>query len=256
MVFQLDLGCENECSHCVNHKLIQEIVRFDVDKLVEDIEFKHKNYNVSNFVNIDPNSARYDLEIFLEKIIKKRLDINLFFYGGIQPDKVTKILVALMKQAHVKGMTLPRELDNSLNKQLQKKYTSKDFHKAVKLFKQEKYGFSGFHCAFPFALKDDCLFEIASIIKEVREIGAIPEIASIAFIPGTVEYNRHYEFLKGENLEELNWALWPTLDSAEKIQTYALYYNLAHGNRFKAPWRVKSWHIYNAAGAGHQIVLF
>ena len=69
-------------------------------------------------------------------------------------------------------------------------------------------------------------------------MGAIAEISPISFIPGTAEYKNHEDLLEGKNLEELNWALWPTLDSAEKIRTYALIYNMAHDYRFLDPWVV------------------
>jgi hypothetical protein len=46
------------------------------------------------------------------------------------------------------------------------------------------------------------------------------------------------DMLKGKDLEELNWALWPTLNSLEKIRTYSLIYNMAHHYQFADPWVV------------------
>ena len=63
MVFQLTLGCENDCSHCVNH-MLGPVVKFDIDALVEDIKSKREKYETRTFVNIDPNTACYDLERF------------------------------------------------------------------------------------------------------------------------------------------------------------------------------------------------
>lgn len=236
-VFQLTLGCENQCSHCVNH-LLGPIVRFDIDALIRDIKFKRKEYGVRTFVNIDPNAAPYGLEPFLETVIDQRIDVDLYFFGGIQPDFVTKQLVALMKRANVKGISLPRELDERLNRRLQKKYTSDDFYKAIRLFENENYDLSAFHCPFPVALRDDNLTQILSIVQEIKGLGAVAEISPISFIPGTAEYKYHEDLLKGKDLEELNWALWPTLDSAEKIRTYSLIYNMAHHYRFADPWVV------------------
>jgi len=130
-VFQLDLGCENNCAHCVNSKLFKEVVRFDVQALVDDLKQKKELYGVKDFVNIDPNVANYDLEDFLRACIEKKLDANLYFYGGIQPDKVTAQLVELMKEANVRGMTLPRELENTTNARLQKSYGPKHFYEAI-----------------------------------------------------------------------------------------------------------------------------
>ncbi len=240
IVFQLDLGCENRCSHCVNHKLVKNIVRFNIEELVEDLRKKQQTYKIDNFINIDPNVAIYDLEPFLEACIRRDLQVNLFFYGGIQPDKVTKKLVKLMKKATVRGITLPRELDNRANINLQKNYKVEDFQKAVNLFRDQNVDISDFHCSFPVGFKDDCLIEISSIIYEMNNLGTIAEIAPVAFIPETPEYTRHAELLAGKSLEELNWALWPALDSAEKILILSRLYNLAHGNKFKLPWKIKS----------------
>jgi len=236
-VFQLTLGCENECSHCVNH-LLGPIVKFDVDALVKDIKSKRNKYGTRTFVNIDPNAACYDLELFLETIVKQKVDVDLYFFGGIQPDLVTKQLVTLMKRANVKGLSLPRELDNRLNMRLGKKYTEDNFYRAIRLFENEKLDLSAFHCPFPVALRDDDLTLIRSIIREINGVGAVAEISPISYIPGTVEYKNHSDLLEGKNLEELNWALWPTLDSAEKIRTYASIYNMAHDYRFGTPWAV------------------
>jgi hypothetical protein len=199
-VFQLTLGCENKCSHCVNH-LLGPIVRFDIDALVKDIKFKRKEYETRIFANIDPNAAYYDLELFLETIIEQKADVDLYFYGGIQPNFVTKRLVTLMKRANVKGITLPRELNPQLNTRLRKKYTTDDFYNAIRLFENENYDLSTFHCPFPVALRDDNLAHILSIIKEIKDMGAIAEIAPISFIPGTSEYDNHYDLLKGKDLE-------------------------------------------------------
>ena len=69
-------------------------------------------------------------------------------------------------------------------------------------------------------------------------MGAVAEISPISYIPGTPEYDNHYDLLKGKDLEALNWALWPTIDSIEKIRTYSLIYNMAHNYRFVGPWIV------------------
>ena len=236
-VFQLTLGCENQCSHCVNH-MLGPIVKFDIDALVKDIKSKRRTYGTRTFVNIDPNTASYGLELFLETIIKQKVDVDLYFYGGIQPNFVTKQLVTIMKRANVKGISLPRELDSRLNARLGKKYASDDFYRAIRLFENEKYDLSTFHCPFPVALRDDSLTLILSIIEEIKGLGAVAEISPISYIPGTSEYDNHYDLLKGKDLEELNWALWPTLDSLEKIRTYSLIYNMAHNYQFVDPWVV------------------
>jgi len=236
-VFQLTLGCENKCSHCVNH-MLGPIVNFDVNALVKDIKSKRKNYGIRTFVNIDPNASRYGLEPFLETIIKQQVDVDLYFFGGIQPDTVTKRLVTLMRQANVRGISLPRELNRQLNIRLRKKYTVDNFYNAISLFEKENFDLSKFHCPFPVALRDDNIEYIFSIIREIRGLGAVAEIAPISFIPGTPEYDNHYDLLKGKDLEALNWALWPTLDSKAKIRSYASIYNLAHENRFVAPWHI------------------
>jgi radical SAM superfamily enzyme YgiQ (UPF0313 family) len=235
IVFQLTLGCGNRCSHCVNH-LLGPVIRFDADAVVEDIRSKRRTYQTRTFVNIDPNIDGPDMACFLQKIMQRRVDVDLYFFGGIQPDRVTPELVRLMKQANVKGISLPRELNRPLNARLKKQYGPEDFTGAIRLFEKEGFDLSAFHCPFPVGLRDEELSEIVSIIGEIKETGAVAEIAPISFIPGTLEYERHIDLLKEKNLGELNWALWPTLDSKEKIRTYALTYNMAHNFRFADPW--------------------
>lgn len=238
IVFQLDLGCSNHCAHCVNSLLHQKIVRLDIPALVEDLKHKKERYGVSDFVNIDPNVACFDLKDFLRECIDRKLDARLYFYGGIQPDKVTPELAAMMQEAGVKGLTLPRELGTAV--QLQKSYSPGNFYNAVELFQKASFDLSDFHCSFPVGFMDDNLIELASIIREIRDMGAIPEIAPVAFVPGTPEYRRHMPVLQGKTLEDLNWALWPALDSTDDIITHTILYNAAHGNRFIKPWNLKS----------------
>ena len=236
-VFQLALGCENNCTHCVN-PMLGPVVHLDIDALVKDIKSKQSDYGIRTFINIDPNIGHFGLEAFLETIIRQNVDVDLYLFGGIQPDTVTRRLVTLMQKAHVRGISLPRELNQELNTTLGKKYNAADFYKAVRLFEKEKYDMSNFHCPFPVALKEDNTENIFAIIREIKALGAVAEIAPVSFIPGTIAYRDHRNLLAGKDLEELNWALWPSLDAIDKLRFYASLYNLAHDNRFVEPWRI------------------
>ncbi len=191
-------------------------------------------------INIDPNVACFDLKEFLEICIDRKLNAQLCFYGGIQPDKVTRELALLMKEAGVTGITLPRELETAANAQLNKSYSPGDFYNAIDIFFKAGFELSDFHCSFPVGFADDDLIDIAAIISEINKIGAIPEIAPVAFVPGMPEYRRHTSLLRNKSLEELNWALWPALDSKENIIAHSLLYNAAHGNRFTKPWDLRT----------------
>lgn len=79
MVFQLALGCENRCAHCLNHKLSIIPTRLDDEEVVSFIEQSHKAYGIRSFVNIDPNPAVYNLKRFLDLIAAKNLDVFLSF---------------------------------------------------------------------------------------------------------------------------------------------------------------------------------
>jgi hypothetical protein len=164
--------------------------------------------------------------------------VELYFFGGIEPGTVTRHLVTLMQRANVKGLSLPRELNQPLNAKLGKKYRAEDFFTAIRLFEKENFDLSKFHCPFPVALRDDNTEYIFTIIREIKAFGAVAEIAPIDFVPGTLAYDHHRDLLAGKDLEELNWALWPTLDTIDKLRFYASLYNLAHDNRFVDPWPI------------------
>ncbi len=221
IVFQMILGCKNHCTHCLNHLLTKRVVRFEAEEVAADIERSRQEFGVRMFVNIDPNPAAHGLAGYLEQIAAQDLDVELYLYGGIQPNLVTKELVRLMKRAKVKGFTLPSELGREANARLNKSYSENDFYRSVRLFQDESYDLSKVHCPFPVGLKFDQAEEIIARIREIIRFGMIPEIAPVALVPGTIEYQRHLSFLEGKSLEELNWALWPSLDTMDKIKWYS-----------------------------------
>ena len=221
VVFQLTLGCMNSCAHCLNHRLPRKVVRLDPGEVASHIGRSRSEHGVRTFVNIDPNTAAFGLEAFLEQVVSRELDIDLYFYGGIQPDLVTSSLVRLMQRARVKGFTLPAELGPTANAALNKSYSEGDFRQAVRLFQEADFDLSGVHCTFPVGLKHDRRTEIVARVREIISLGMIVEIAPVALAPGTPEYDRHLYALAGKSLEELNWALWPTLDTQDKISWFA-----------------------------------
>lgn len=221
IVFQLTLGCMNRCAHCLNHQLPRKVVRLDPGEVAARIAQSRSEHGVRTFVNIDPNTAALGLEAFLEQVVSQDLDIDLYFYGGIQPDRITRSLVHLMQRARVKGFTLPAELGPKANAALNKSYTEEDFRQAVRLFQEADYDLSKVHCTFPVGLKYDQRTEIIARVREIVRLGMIVEIAPVALAPGTPEYDRHLDALAGKSLEELNWALWPTLDTQDKLFWFA-----------------------------------
>jgi radical SAM superfamily enzyme YgiQ (UPF0313 family) len=225
IVFQLAIGCKNNCNHCSNSINHWDPVKLSDNEVVEEIYRTYKRDKIDKFINIDQNVAQFSLENFLLSIIKRKMDIKLFFYGGIQPNLITKDLVRLMKQANVQGFTLPCELDDKSNKKLNKEYSEQDFYYAIDLFRNESFNLSNVHCTFPVGLNYDNPDRIMNRIEEIYSSGMIPEVAPISLLPGTIEYENHRYLIEGKSFEELNWALWPTLDSWSKIQWYSRLIN-------------------------------
>jgi hypothetical protein len=135
VVFQLALGCMNNCTHCLNPRLPRKVVRLDPGEVAACIARSCSEHGVRTFVNIDPNTAAFGLEAFLEQVVSRELNIDLYFYGGIQPDLVTSSLVRLMQRARVKGFTLPAELGPTANAALNKSY-SKSYLGAPQMFEK------------------------------------------------------------------------------------------------------------------------
>lgn len=242
-VFQLSLGCPNQCTHCANH-ILGPVMPLDMEKVLNDIAQKQKRYGQNTFVNIDPFISSPHLMKFLELIVKNRIEVNMFFYGGIQPNQITRELVQLMKQAHVKGITLPRELSVEQNRKLNKRYTPADFYQAIRLFEQARFDLSDFHCTVPIGFRDESITDIRRTLQEIKTIGAVAELTPVSFVPGTTVFKEHSDLLSGKSLEELNWALWPSLDSMVKIEEYSALYSESHHHHHH-----HSWHFERV---GHQ----
>lgn len=220
IVFQLTLGCPNRCAHCLNHRLTQKVVRFQPEAVADFIERNRRDRGVRLFINIDPNTAAAGLTEFLEIMAVRELDVWLYFFGGIQPDLVTRDLARLIKRVGLRGFTLPCELDEESNHRLGKTYSEEAFFRAVELFEAESVDLSRVHGTFPIGFKYDRPEVIRDRIDWITDHGLIAEMAPISLAPGTVEYDRHADLLQGKSLTELNWALWPTLDSRDKIEWY------------------------------------
>ena len=217
MIFQLTLGCMNRCTHCLNHRLPGKVVCMDPEETASQIARNRRAHGVRRFVNMDPNTASAGLEAFLKQMVRRHLDVDLYFYGGIQPDRLTGDLVRLMKRARVRGFTLPAELGSETSIALNKTYTDEAFRRAVRLFQNADYDLSNVHCTFPIGLKHERREEIVARIREIIRLGMIVEATPVSLAPGTPEYERHLDLLEGKSLEELNWALWPTIDTPEKL---------------------------------------
>ena len=236
-MFQLTLGCSNNCTHCINH-LLGDVVCLEVEKVVSFIKRQYKSLGINQFVNLDPNISLLTLSVFLDKLITLDIPVSIYLFGGTQPDFLTPKLLEKMHRAKVSGLTVPRELDPTSNQKLNKLYTPKDFYRAIENLSASNLKLEHLHCTLPIGLERDNLQDIMKAIKEIHSIGAIAEIAPISYIPKTVEYDRHVHLLKGKTLEELNWALWPTLDSQHKIELYKEIYNYAHHGQYKNCWPV------------------
>ena len=220
IIFQLTLGCPNRCAHCLNHRLNRRVIRFDPEATADYIEKNRRDLGVRLYLNIDPNAASAGLTEFLEIMADRDLDVWLYFFGGIQPDRVTRDLARLMKRVNVRGFTLPGELDDESNDLLNKTYSQSAVYRAVELFKAEGVDLSRVHCSFPVGFRYDRPDKIMDRINWIRDNGMIAEPAPISLAPGVIEYDRHAEMLAGKSLTELNWALWPTVDSPEKLNWY------------------------------------
>ena len=73
---------------------------------------------------------------------------------------------------------------------------------------------------------------------EAPAAAASPKCSNPCMMLRRIGFGVPNDMLKGKDIEEFNWALWPTLDPLEKIRTSSSLYNMAHDYQFADPWAV------------------
>lgn len=102
------LGCPFNCSYCNIHALYNDKpgIRFrSIEKVVEEIDYLVKNYNVKNIKFIDELFALKEdrVNYLCDMLIQRGYDLNIWAYARV--DTVNEAMLAKMRRAGIKWLS-------------------------------------------------------------------------------------------------------------------------------------------------------
>jgi amino acid adenylation domain-containing protein len=184
---QTTRGCPYECLYC--HKVwSKNHVRRSPENIYSEIEFFYKK-GVRNFAIID-DSFNLDMkkssQVFA-KLIKNKLDIQLFFPNGVRGDILTPGYIDLMVEAGTRGINLSLETASPRLQKLLKKHLDLEKFKRVMDYIAEKHPHIILELAtmhgFPTETEEEALMTL-DFIKSIRWLH-FPYIHILKIYPNT-----------------------------------------------------------------------
>lgn len=181
------IGCPFSCAWCAVSLLEGNKMIFQkpID-VVSDIEEKFY-YGIKRFRFIDSNLlANYDfhLKIILKELLKRKINVELCSYGGINPLFVTQDMLELFAQSGFKNIQIPLEsMNDDFLKENNRTVTSKIWKDVInKINKIKNFSVSSyFMCGF----KHQTIKEIYQTMNFIKDCGAIPGPLFFTPIPKT-----------------------------------------------------------------------
>jgi len=184
---QTTRGCPYECLYC--HKVwSKHHVRRSPENIYSEIQFFYKQ-GVRNFAIIDDSfnlEMKKSSEVFA-KIIKNKLDIQVFFPNGVRGDILTPAYIDLMVEAGTRGINLSLETASPRLQKLLKKHLNLEKFKKVMEYIAAKHPQIILELAtmhgFPTETEEEALMTL-DFIKSIRWIH-FPYIHILKIFPNT-----------------------------------------------------------------------
>ena len=221
-LFRLVAGCRYRCSFCLNASSPVEVLHAPRE-VAADLRRVHRAYGITRFCNWDPNVmlAPEALAEFLDAMAHGGPPLALRFDMGIAPHLLTRDLAARMKDAGTVALTIPFEsADPAVMRRMGKPYRVEDAMRALDVAADAGLDRGHLHCTFLVGLRDEDLGAVFRTHLLILRSGGKPMPFPLTPTPGTLEYERHHEYLEGKDLDLLNGHLWPALGPASTVRLY------------------------------------
>ncbi len=140
-------GCPHNCSYCCVGEVSGKRWRHRTpERLVKELEFAKSNYGTKSFEILDDNFT-YDMKRakeFCQLMIDHEVDLKWACYNGIRADRLDEELVALMKEAGCRTVSIGVEsLNNDVFNDIGKGETLDNVRCAVNLLNEHKIEVEG-----------------------------------------------------------------------------------------------------------------
>ena len=233
---QTSRGCPFQCTYCASHILYENFRQRDPIKVVDEISFWNKNFDVYHFSFYDDallvNAEEMAIPM-LNEIIKKRLPCQFHCPNGLHLNEITQTLSRLMCRAGFRTVRFGFESSNLITQQKTGgKVSNEQMKTAVAYLKEAGYTSEEIGVYLLCGLPGQEASEVRDSIRYVQSCGARPIISEYSPIPGTAMWDSSVEVspfdLTGEPLFHNN-SLLPC--RSEKL-TFEMYQELKAMTRY------------------------
>jgi radical SAM superfamily enzyme YgiQ (UPF0313 family) len=182
-------GCPFRCSYCASHIFYDKFRRRDPLKVVDEIEYWQKNFNVKNFTFYDDallvNSAEM-IMVLLHEVEKRNLSCNFHCPNGLHLREINQEISQLLYDSGFKTIRFGFETSD-FSRQLETggKVKNEELKRAVSLLKNAGFKTGDIGIYLLCGLPGQKAAEVKDSIEFVWECGAKPMLAEYSPIPGT-----------------------------------------------------------------------
>jgi radical SAM superfamily enzyme YgiQ (UPF0313 family) len=201
-------GCPFKCTYCASHILYSNFRQRDPIKVVDEISFWNKNFDVNHFSFYDDallvNAEKMAIPM-LKEIIKRRLPCQFHCPNGLHLSEITQTLSGLMYRSGFRTIRFGFESSNMLTQEYTGgKVNNEQLKTAVAYLKEAGYTSKELGVYLLCGLPGQEASEVKDSIRYVQSCGARPIISEYSPIPGTAMWESSVDVspfdLEGEPL--------------------------------------------------------
>jgi MoaA/NifB/PqqE/SkfB family radical SAM enzyme len=215
------VGCPNNCSYCAVH-IVEGCTKVNTnpDEVVNELKY-YKSMGITKFIFLDANilyGYKKHFEIILDKVIREKLNIELFSYGGVEARLLTDEIAAKMVEAGFRSVNIPIEsASDIIIKEWRRHCFVAHWEQAMKIAKKH---FKRLRSFLIIGAPNQTTKDIGETIDLIKSYGAEAVTLPYTPIPGTPDYEKY----KHIDLEDLNPALYPCAHEKMRAEDLEKFY--------------------------------
>lgn len=202
--FMTSKGCLFECAFCASKILSPIYSAKNPEKVVDEIEYFQKKYNVSNFVFYDDGlllNSNSHIKIILNEILKRNLKTTFQTPNAVHAKYLDEETAYLMKKTNFKNIRIGFESANTSRQfEMQNKVSNNDLKIAVTNLLNAGFTREDIGVYFIIGFPDETFEELKIGIDYIISLGAHPRLADYSPVPNSIYWNKYDNFDKTEPL--------------------------------------------------------
>ncbi|MGP8329757.1 MAG: B12-binding domain-containing radical SAM protein [Methanosarcinaceae archaeon] len=187
-------GCPYRCPFCASHLLEPTFRQRDPFRVVDEIEYYIKSFQVSNIAFWDDAllvNARQHFSKILSTIRARKVDAIFHLPNGIHPRLLSRELANQFAECNVKTIRLSFEsAEPQRQKIMGNKVSNQDLAQAIFYLENAGYAAGELDVYLMMGLPGQSLSEVKKSMDYVNSLGARIRLSSFSPIPGTEDWEK------------------------------------------------------------------